>query len=153
MAKEIQTQEPDNNVSAPGADIPSWVQSALTEIGVMMDTKRVIGEPIQVGDATIVPLFNMGFGFGAATGSGGGKGKAQTGAGFGGALGGGGGVRPAGVLVIDPKGVRFVAPPTKTSGFEQLASSVSTLLERKLPAAERSKPNGEKSDGEKPDEG
>src|SRR5688500_13501123 len=98
-------------------DLTSCTKSTLAELSNMLDGKNVIGQPIQAGETTVIPMLNLGFGFGVVTGSGGGKDKGQIGTGFGGAIGGGGGVRPVAMLVIDKDGgVRMLAAPGASKG-------------------------------------
>ncbi|MCK5213311.1 MAG: sporulation protein YtfJ, partial [Dehalococcoidia bacterium] len=84
--------------------------------------KTVMGDPITVGDVTIVPLRSAGFWFGTGGGQGGDKTKSEgTGAGTGGA----GGVKPVAVLIIDKNGVRI--EPMKGS-LAQMAEKVSEAI-------------------------
>ena len=46
------------------------IQAALGQIEGVLDSKSVVGEPITVGDYTIVPLISIGFGFGVGSGAG-----------------------------------------------------------------------------------
>ena len=114
-------------------DIEKLFDKAVTEIERMLNTKTVVGEPITAGDATLIPLVNVGFGFGV----GGGKGsEPNKGSGEGGGTGGGGGVKPVAVVIITADGVRV----------EQLKSSTASVLEKvaesigKVAAAKGSKP-------------
>lgn len=69
--------------------------------------KSVFGEPITVGEKTVVPVARIAYGFGAGAGTGGVGDKSAKGEGGG----GGGGVRanPVGVFVVSPQETRFVA--------------------------------------------
>jgi uncharacterized spore protein YtfJ len=40
------------------------LKTALDEIERLLTTKTVVGDPIKIGDNTIVPLMAVGFGFG-----------------------------------------------------------------------------------------
>ena len=98
-------------------DIGNLFDKAVGEIERMLNTKTVVGEPITAGDATLIPLVNVGFGFGV----GGGKGsEPNKGSGEGGGTGGGGGVKPVAVVIITADGVRV----------EQLKSSTASVLEK-----------------------
>jgi uncharacterized spore protein YtfJ len=68
--------------------------------------KSVFGEPIQVGDKTVMPVAKVAYGFGGGFGTGHTKNGNPKGVGGG----GGGGVRafPAGALEITPEGTRFI---------------------------------------------
>ena len=85
-------------------EVEKMIQVALREIEATLDSKRVVGEPMSVGDYTIIPLISIGFGFGVGSGTG----KSDElikGEGSGGASMGGGGLKPIGVVVIGPGGV------------------------------------------------
>ena len=51
-------------------DMEKMIQTALGQIETMLDTKHVVGEPLTVGDYTIIPLISIGFGFGVGSGTG-----------------------------------------------------------------------------------
>ncbi|GBD15068.1 hypothetical protein HRbin25_00956 [bacterium HR25] len=68
------------------------------------DIRVVYGEPIVVGERTIVPVAAVSYMFGA----GGGKGSRQGQEGEGGGGGGSVRVRPLGVIEVTPQGTRFV---------------------------------------------
>jgi uncharacterized spore protein YtfJ len=89
------------------------LKATLGEIEKILSTRGVVGEPITIGDNTIIPLSSIGFGFGA--GAGGGK-EAEKAAcsGEGSGSGGGGGIKPVAVVIINADGVR-VEPLKRTT--------------------------------------
>ena len=89
------------------------LKAPLSEIEKILSTRGVVGDPITIGDNTIVPLSSIGFGFGA--GAGGGK-EAEKAAcsGEGSGSGGGGGIKPVAVVIINADGVR-VEPLKRTT--------------------------------------
>lgn len=98
-------------------NVESLFKQAVDEIERMLNTKTVVGEPLTIGDNTIIPLVSVGFGFAA----GGGTGKEPTkGEGTGGGTGGGGGVKPVAVLIINKDGVRL----------EPIKSGTASVLEK-----------------------
>ena len=105
-------------------DVESMIRVALREIETTLDTKRVVGEPVTVGEYTIIPLISIGFGFGVGSGTG----KAEEfvkGEGAGGASVGGGGLKPIGVVVIGPDGARVEPLKGATASMlESLAAAV-----------------------------
>ena len=105
-------------------DIEKMIQAALGQIEGVLDSKSVVGEPITVGDYTIVPLISIGFGFGVGSGTG----KSEDfirGEGTGGASVGGGGVKPVAVVVIGPEGAKVEALKGATASLvESLAATV-----------------------------
>ena len=87
-------------------DIEKLVKTTIGEIEKVLDTKTVVGEPIIVEGATLIPLISVGFGFGAGGGSGKAEAK-QAGEGAGGGTGGGAGVKPIAVIIVDKEGARI----------------------------------------------
>jgi uncharacterized spore protein YtfJ len=115
------------NISELMDDISSTlVDTANSEV--------VVGQPIELGNATIVPLSRVSIGFGGAGGEGdqqfgcrngrrGGKGK---GSGAGGAA----KVRPVGVIVFSEDGVTVEKIPDRLSPIEKVFEKVPDLIER-----------------------
>ena len=50
--------------------VEKLVKTTLGEIEKVLGSKTVVGEPITVGESTIIPLLSIGFGFGGAGGAG-----------------------------------------------------------------------------------
>src|SRR5690606_36654821 len=66
------------------ARIGGWsmnVEAIIDKVMQSMSTKTVIGEPMQIGSLSLIPIFNVSFGFG---GGGGGDTEGGTGTGSGG---------------------------------------------------------------------
>lgn len=103
-------------------------------------TETVVGEPITLGDTTIVPVSRVMVGFGGGSGSGDvdEAGKAGKAGGAGG--GGGGGVRiePAAFIVQRGGEVSVVAAPAKRGALAEMFEHVPDLIE-KVVAAQRAK--------------
>jgi uncharacterized spore protein YtfJ len=100
-------------------DVQGLVQTILGEIEKVLGSKTVVGEPIVIGDSTIIPLISVGFGFGGA----GGTGKGETGRkseGIGGGGGAGAGVKPIAIIVVDKNGARI----------ESIKSGMANAIER-----------------------
>lgn len=102
--------------------VESLFDKAVGEIERMLNTKTVVGEPIEIEGTTLIPLVSIGFGFGV----GGGEGKeASKGSGHGGGTGGGGGVKPVALIVIDSAGVRVEPIKSGTASvLEKVAETV-----------------------------
>ena len=111
-------------------DIENLFDKAVTEIERMLNTKTVVGEPINVEGNTLIPLVNIGFGFGV----GGGKGSEPSkGSGQGGGTGGGGGVKPVAVVVVNADGVRVEPIKSSTASvLEKVADSVGKVATAKV---------------------
>lgn len=111
-------------------DPATLLKETVAELGRVLDPKQVIGEPMQFGNVTVIPLVSVGFGFGA--GGGGGEGndpKGQAGQGGGGGGGAGVGIKPIAVIIVDQNGARLEPIPERPSGFEKLGSAIANALE------------------------
>ena len=71
-------------IMANGNDFNSTVNSLFKGMDAFLTSKSVVGEPIKVGDTTIIPLCDVNFGIGA--GAMGGKRTDSAGGGMGGKL-------------------------------------------------------------------
>ena len=125
-------------------DVEKLLRTTADELEKMLSSKTVMGEPMTIGETTIVPLRSAGFWFG--TGGGGGKGGDKTkgeGEGEAAGTGGAGGVKPVAVLIIDKNGVRI--EPMKGS-MAQLAEQLTEALP-KVQEALRSRKSAKSSEG------
>ncbi len=115
-------------------DVQNLVTTTLGEIEKVLGSKTVVGEPIIIGDTTLIPLISVGFGFGGGGGTGKGEGKKQVegfGEGIGGGGGVGGGVKPIAVIVVDKDGARI--EPIKggmATAIEKLGETVPEMMSR-----------------------
>ena len=83
------------------------LETVLDKLRVLASTETVVGDPIKVGEMTILPVVKIAVGFAA----GGGEGTMELskgGKGTGGGGGGGASVNPVGFIVLDGEDVRFV---------------------------------------------
>lgn len=109
----------------------------------MLNTRTVVGEPISVEGATLIPLVSIGFGFGA----GGGTGKSQEkarGEGAGGGTGGAAGVRPVAMVIVDKSGVR-IEPVIGglAAAVERIGEAIPRMMEKCAAMWEERKKNRE----------
>ncbi len=89
-----------------------------------ISTKTVVGEPVKIGDTTLVPFIDVCFG----AGTGGGDGHDEKGCkGVGGGGGGGAKISPAAVLVIRGDSVEML-PIKKGGSFEKLIDMVPEII-------------------------
>lgn len=109
-------------------DVERLLATSVKELERILSSKTVVGDPITVGEATIIPLSSVGFGFGAGGGTGTAPGK--NGQGTGGGTGGGGGIKPVAVLIIDKQGVRLEPVRPRSGLMEKMADIVSTGMQR-----------------------
>jgi uncharacterized spore protein YtfJ len=106
-------------------DIENMVKTTLSQIEKVLSSKTVVGEPITVGETTLIPLLSVGFGFGAG---GGGKSDDKQ---LGGGTGGAGGMKPIAIIVVDKDGVRI--EPIKSSvaaAIEKLGEKMPGVVEK-----------------------
>lgn len=98
----------------------------------------VVGDPIQMGEVTIVPLTRVSIGFGGGGGEGEGtqKGKKNgkhahggKGKGFGGGVGGGGKVRPVAVIVFTKDDVTVEPIPDRKGIFDKIMDKVPDVID------------------------
>ena len=103
-------------------NIENLFDKTVGEIERMLNSKTVVGAPIEIEGNTLIPLVNVGFGFGVGSGEGT---EAEKGSGHGGGTGGGGGVKPVALVVINDAGVHV--EPIKSgaaSAIEKIAETV-----------------------------
>ena len=89
-------------------NLPNMLQETISKIREMMSVNDVVGEPIVVGDVTIVPISKVSVGFG---GGGADNAKAANKDAFGGGMGGGVKVQPICFLVVKDGNVRMMPVP------------------------------------------
>jgi len=103
-------------------DVEKLFDKAVSEIERMLNTKTVVGEPINIEGNTLIPLVSVGFGFGVGSGKGT---DPKRGAGTGGGTGGGGGVKPVALVIINADGVRLEPIKSGTASvLEKVAESI-----------------------------
>ena len=117
-------------------DIVELVSDRLAGIA---DSDVVMGEPMKVGEVTIVPISRLGLGFGAGGGTGeapgmkGRHGMAEGGKGTGGGSGCAGKVRPVAVAVFSDGGVEILPIADKKGRLDKLLEKIPDLVERFKP--------------------
>ena len=125
--------------------IQNMVNQVSEQIAELADSDLVVGEAIEAGDVTLVPLSRVSLGFGAGGGQGSGdmeqlhahkKGKGPQspikgqGSGAGGGGFGSGKVRPVAVIIFDAEGVRVEKVEGKPSLLDKLFEKIPELIER-----------------------
>ncbi len=110
--------------------VENLVKATLGEIEKVLSTRTVVGEPIAVEGATLIPLISVGFGFGAGGGEGKGEAK-QKGEGAGGGTGGGAWVRPVAIVIVDKEGVRI--EPIRgglSTAIQKMGETIPQMIEK-----------------------
>lgn len=90
-----------------------------------LKTKTVVGEPLIVGETTIIPFVEISFGLG----TGGGGGTDEKSKGTGGGAGSGAKIAPSAILVIKGDQVELL-PIKKAGGLERLIDMVPDIVEK-----------------------
>ena len=107
-------------------DFNSTVNSLFKGMDAFLSTKTVVGDPISVGDTTIIPLVDVNFGVGAGT-----MGTNNAGGGMGGKL------SPSSVIVIKDGNIKIVpvaeeSTLSKVIGMvPQVTDKVKTVIDKK----------------------
>ncbi len=111
-----------------------FMKTIVDELRNMARSETVIGEPITVGNATIVPVVKVCVGFGAGGGEGGGEGPSgetgKIGSGQGVGQGGGGGVKiePVAFLTVVGDDVRLLSVGKRLS-MDRWVETVPDVIE------------------------
>ena len=116
------------------ADLENLVKTTLSELREVAKAQSVVGDPVELGDTTVIPLVKLGFGFGG----GGTSGKD----GERGGSGGGGGVQPVAVLVVRDGEVRL----ERMSGQSGFSSATNTVVDLVKSALDRWKNPGQEKE-------
>ena len=128
----------ENLMSNGVSDILKSVVGELREIA---KSESVIGQPVTLGDRTVIPVMKLSFGFGA----GGGQGTDEKhGSGFGGGGGGGAKIEPAAFIVMEKDSVRLLL--TQRGKWESLVDAIPDLADKIQTVAQKFKGDASKSD-------
>jgi uncharacterized spore protein YtfJ len=110
-------------------DIMKLVEGAAHELEQILNSKTVVGTPIELHGRTIIPLLSLGFGMGVGNGK---NGDRKNGEGGGSAIGLGGGVKPVAVLISDASGVRVeTITGSAATAAEHIAETIGKVMSAK----------------------
>ena len=107
-------------------NISENVSTIFEKLELFLKTKTVVGEPLTIGNTTIVPFIDICFGLG--TGGGGGS-DVKNGQGTGGGAGSGAKISPTAVLVIQGDKYELLSFK-KTGGLERLIDLVPDIVDK-----------------------
>jgi uncharacterized spore protein YtfJ len=100
--------------------VEGLIERVLGELHQIVKTETVVGEPVTVGELTLIPVSKISFGFGAGGGQ---EGKGQSG------TGGGATVEPIAFVLIDGKGkAQILTLHEKEAGLGQLVDLMPEAL-------------------------
>ena len=100
-------------------------EEIFKELEKFLRTETVVGDPITIGEITLVPLITVGFGYGMGEGSG----TDNKEEGSGGGLGVGAKISPDAVLVIN-KGEVSMMPIKDKASLDKLINKVPEILDK-----------------------
>lgn len=112
--------------------IDHLVGVVVDHLGATVNSRTISGEPIKVGDVTLVVLSMLSLGMGAGGGEGeqdGTKGKGSPGAGSGEGAGGGAKVRPAAVIAFTAAGVQVLPVPDHPDLFDKVVERIPEVVD------------------------
>ncbi len=120
--------------------VENLIERVMGELHRIVQTETVIGEPVQAGEMTIIPVSKISFGFAAGGGQ---NDKGQSG------TGGGASVEPIAFLVIDGHGkVQIMTLTDKEIGWGQLAELVPDALGKIKRFVDKKRGDGKEDEGE-----
>ncbi|MFP4432356.1 MAG: GerW family sporulation protein [Spirochaetota bacterium] len=110
-------------------DSKELIEALVSQVKALLADRSVIGEPLTIGDTTIVPVASYGFGFGGGAGTGVSGEKPDSGSG--GGAGGAGGIKPVALVVIDKNGTRVERLRGLSDSFaESVSNAVGRIVEK-----------------------
>ena len=112
-------------------NLPNMLQDTISKIREMVDVNNVIGEPIRVGDVSIIPVSKVSVGFGGGGSDFVSKNPTKQDTPFGGGVGGGVKVTPICFLIVKDGAVRMmpVAAPANTTA-DRIVEMVPDTLDK-----------------------
>lgn len=105
-------------------NVERLLKGTVEELDRLLNARNVLGDPIEKGNATVIPIVSYGFGFGAGGGS-------STKNGDGAGTGAGGGIKPLGAIIIDDEGARVESVQGAMTTFaEVLGATANKAIDR-----------------------
>jgi uncharacterized spore protein YtfJ len=104
--------------------IEELVKAVLTELKAISSTETVVGEPIEVGEISIIPVSKITLGFAV----GGGQKRVKEGAGEG--TGGGATVEPVAFFVVRGDNVELITVKKESTGLGDVIDLVPKIIEK-----------------------
>lgn len=127
--------------------VAELIKNVMGEIEKVMQTRMVVGDPIEAGEFTVIPVSKVSFGFGA----GGGTGEKKTKGGSGEGVGGGWSIEPLAFFVVGKEGARLYSIKHEESvagKIIDLAPKVAQTVKDFIEKKEQSESDEEKSANE-----
>lgn len=108
-------------------NIKSIMDVTMDKLRAMVDAKTIIGDPIVIGDVTLIPVSKVSFGM--ATGGSDFPSKTQSGL-FGGGGGAGVTIAPVAFISICGKEVKMMPVYNEVTGFDKAVAAAPDLLSK-----------------------
>ena len=122
------------------SSVESLIERVMAELHKIVQTKTVVGEPVEAGDLTLIPVSKITIGFGAGGGE---TGKAHSG------TGGGATVEPIAFVVVDGNGkAQILTLREKEASWGQLVDLVPEALSKVKAFVARSRQGKEEEDAD-----
>lgn len=119
------------------------LEGVVGQLKEMARSESIIGEPITVGDKTVIPVVKLNVGFGA----GGGQGEDEKKrAGYGGGGGGGASVEPFAFIIMDADGISLL--PAKKAGWEGVIESIPGIAKKISKMKDKFKSDNDSDEGD-----
>ena len=106
------------------AFVPDIFNTILDHLEVISKAETVLGEPITVGEKTVVPVVKMSLGFGAGGNDESGKEKNISGGGGGGGV----SISPVGFIIMEGEKTFFL--PVKAKSVSALTEMIPNIIEK-----------------------
>lgn len=100
-------------------NVSEILKSVVGELKEISKSETIVGDPITVGDRTVIPIVKISVGFGAGGGQGENS-KAESG--FGGGGGGGVKIEPSAFIIMDKDGVSIL--PANKGKWDSIIDSI-----------------------------
>jgi uncharacterized spore protein YtfJ len=100
------------------------LKGVVGELKELARSETIIGEPVSVGDKTVIPIVKISFGFGA----GGGQRDSGKSDEFGGGGGGGAKIEPAAFIIMDKDGVSLL--PAGKGKWDSLIEAIPGVAQK-----------------------
>lgn len=110
-------------------NIDTMVGSVLSHLSSAANSSVIAGDPIELGEVTLVVLSTLSVGMGAAGGEGSNPGKTAPEGGGGEGAGGGVKVRPAAAIVFTPEGVEVLPIPSQPDVFDKMVERMPKVVD------------------------
>ena len=121
------------------------LKGVVGELREISKSETIIGDPITVGEKTVIPIVKISVGFGA----GGGQGENEkAGTGFGGGGGGGAKIEPSAFIIMDKDGVSLL--PAHKGKWDTIIDSIPGFAKKFSELKDKIKPEKSKSKKSKP---